>query len=87
MDVVVRPQRDHEIPCEHQEQRERQHIDQTPHGQRFMVYSAAGSGGAIGRREARAPAPTRQRRSLRLTTPPNAMITQPIQIQGTSGFQ
>ena len=52
-----------------------------------MVYSPAAGTACGPPAGARPAAPTRQRRSLRLTTPPNAMITQPIQIQGTSGFQ
>ena len=52
-----------------------------------FVYSPAAGTGCGPRRELREAAPTRQRRSLRLTTPPNAMMIAPIQIQGTSGFQ
>ena len=52
-----------------------------------MAYSPGAGCSAAAVRRARAAAPTRQRRSLRLTMPPNAMNTAPIQIHGTSGFQ
>ena len=52
---------------------------------RRILYSPAGTGRAP--RAARAAMPTRQRRSLRLTMPPNAITKPPAQIHDTSGFQ
>ena len=53
---------------------------------RASSHHSPGAGCAAGKRR-RAATPTRQRRSSKLNTPPNAMITAPIQIHGTSGFQ
>ena len=50
----------------------------------LLLYSAACTALTFARRAAM---PTRHRRSLKLTIPPSAMNTAPIQIQGTSGFQ
>ena len=79
MRIVAGTQRPSEVSGQDQEKPDRQQGDETAH-----IYSA---GAAAAARRERAAAPIRQRRSLRLTMPPNAMITAPIQIQGTNGFQ
>ena len=76
--VAARKQGDGKIPRQRREQQQRHQEDQPAH----LAYSAA-AGWATGLRAA---TPTRQRRSVRLTTPPSAMMIAPSQIQETIGL-